>query len=121
MKTVPTLSNASFWLAAFIVAVPALYAIRDSASGGLSWTFATFELAPVMLACAFYVFKWRMFAMGWLVTTGVFGYVVLLGVVISGRSTAVLDFIWLPMWSVCVVGPIGGAFGVAIQRRRSAG
>jgi hypothetical protein len=69
MKVFPTLLCTLFWSVALVAVGPPLYAIYDSAAGGISWKLATLEMLPILLALAFYSFNWRLFALGWLAAT----------------------------------------------------
>src|SRR2546427_1935376 len=103
-----------FWVVTAIAVVPQLSVAYVFASAPpvflvllVLWNVAPFIVAPIM-----FVAGARYPAWGWLLGVAVFGLWSVIAVLHSDSSTAALGFMWAPIWSFIIAGPIGA--GVAM-------
>lgn len=106
------------FLAVLILASgPAFYPIYGATSEPLFFSgLLLWGLLP--LAIAFLIFHLRRHyaAWGWLLGVLIHGYVSIVIVRQSESSTAVLDFLFVPVWNIVIVGPVGALVGVLLAR-----
>ena len=86
------------------------------AMGVLLWGLLPLGLGLVLFAMRRWYVAW-----GWLIAVLAYRYVVLAMFAQSGSSTAVISFLWAPVWSIAVVGPLGALVGFFLSRRLGAG
>lgn len=115
--------NRNVFLAALVLASgPGLFAAYDMISAPI---FAAGLLVgwAMPLLIAFLIFRARRYlaAWGWFLAVLVFSYLVLVNVLQSHRSTASLDFLFAPVWSTFIVGPLGAGIGLLLARLRRKG
>ena len=75
------------------------------------------NVAPIVMSAAFLIAGARSAAWGWLIGAGTWGLWEASSAVISNSSTAFLAFIWGPIWSFTIVGPIGAGIGILRAKR----
>lgn len=102
-------------IGACVPAFAVAYDVRSDplfAAGLLVWS-----LVPVMVAWLIFRTGRRAAAWGWLIAVAAFGlYVWTLVVSASHGSTGVLSFLWIPVWSMAIVGPTGAFVGMLLSR-----
>jgi len=74
-------------------------------------------LLPLSIPIVLFHVQKRFAAWGWLLMVLVFGYFVLITVARSESSTAAFDFLWAPLWSLVLVGPVGALVGSVLERK----
>jgi hypothetical protein len=75
-------------------------------------------LLPVAIAYVIFLFRLRYAAWGWLLAITAYSYFSLAYVLQSESSTAAVDFLWAPAWSIVVFGPAGALCGALLARVR---
>ena len=103
-----------FGLAICLAALPQLAVLYTYAEAPsifllfvLGWNFAPFVVAAVFFYAGAHAAAW-----GWLIAVALWGTWEVIGVVTSHSSTAGLGFLWGPVWSLTVAGPIGAGIGI---------
>lgn len=76
------------------------------------------NLAPFAIAVILFIAGARYAAWGWLIGVALFGLWSVSAVLHSDRSTAALGFMWAPVWSFVLAGPVGAGLAILIQRER---
>ena len=107
-----------FGLAVCLAALPqllALYTYSEAPSAFLlfvlGWNLAPFAIAAVLFSASAHTAAW-----GWLTAVALWGTWEVIGVLTSHNSTAGLGFLWGPVWSFTVAGPIGAGVGILHAR-----
>ena len=77
-------------------------------------------MSPSLVAIVMFIAGARFPAWGWLIAVAAYGLWSVAAVLYSDRSTAALGFMWAPIWSFLVVGPIGAVVAFLFVRSRSA-
>ena len=110
-----------FWIVTCIGVAPQLLAIYTFSQDSspfvllvLGWNVAPFAVAVILFLAGARAVAW-----GWLVAVALWGTWEAVSVVTSHSSTASLGFLWGPVWSFTVLGPIGALIAI-IQKRADA-
>jgi hypothetical protein len=107
------------FLVALIVALVVPVAIGfDARSAPLfALSVLVWNLIPVAIALVIYARGKHGAAWGWLVAIAVFASAVWISVAFLERgSTGAIAFLWIPVWSCLVVGPVGAFVGYLLGR-----
>jgi hypothetical protein len=108
----------AFVVAALVASAPPMlgaYNMRAApffAIGLLVW-----GLLPIAIAFLIHRFQRWHAAWGWLTAILVFAYISLVQILQSKSSTASLDYLFIPLWSASIAGPIGAFIGTLLSRR----
>lgn len=76
------------------------------------------NMAPIVTSSIFFVAGARPAAWGWLVAVALWETWTAISVVASHSSSASLGFMWAPIWSFTLVGPIGAGIALLHVRRQ---
>ena len=79
----------------------------------LLWNLAPFVIAIILFAAGARAASW-----GWLIAVALWACWEVVTVVSSERSTAALGFMWAPVWSLTLVGPLGAGIGILRAKRQ---
>jgi hypothetical protein len=111
-----------FWVVVAIAALSQLSVAYTYASAPLIFLtlIVLWNIAPLLVAVIMYVAGARSPAWGWLVAVAIFGLWSVLAVLRSDSSTAALGFMWTPIWSFLIAGPIGAGIAILAVKERSA-
>lgn len=74
------------------------------------------NVAPIVMSAVLFIAREQAAAWGWLIAAGIWGLWEASSVLISNSSTAFPAFIWGPIWSLTIMGPIGA--GIAFLRAK---
>ena len=116
-----------FAIGAIVACLPVFAVAYDVKSAPLlAVSVLGWNLVPVAIGSLMYRAGKHSAAWGWLAAVAMFGTYVWVSVAFWGPgSTGALSFLWIPVWSILLVGPIGASVGalwskvVRLRRRRS--
>jgi hypothetical protein len=120
--TIPTLLRRElFWIAIALAALPQLSVLHAYASAPLLFLIllVLWNIAPLLVAVVMFVAGARYPAWGWLIGVAAYGLWSAMAVLYSERSTAALGFMWAPIWSFLIVGPIGAGVALLFIKSRA--
>jgi hypothetical protein len=73
-------------------------------------------IAPVAVAVIMFMIRRWYVAWGWLVAVLAYSYFALAAFFRTSSSTAIVDFLWAPVWGIVIAGPIGALLGFSWSR-----
>ncbi len=102
----------SFWITVgFLVVFPMAFGGSDALTER-GWALVLWELVPVAIAAFLWLFEKRWYAIWWLVPVAILLFTANLEIFIwPSSSTAALLALFVPVWSLFVVGPISLLIG----------
>jgi hypothetical protein len=109
-----------FAIANCVAVLPQLLVISVFSQGPSAFVLLVllWNVAPIVMSAVFFLAGARPAGWGWLLAAGTWGLWEAISVVISDSSTASLAFMWAPIWSFTVVGPIGAGIAILHARRQ---
>jgi len=104
-----------FWIATCIGVAPQLLAIYTFSQGASAFVLLVlaWNVSPFVVSAIFFLAGAHAVAWGWLIAVALWGAWEAVSVVTSHSSTASLGFLWGPVWSFTVLGPIGAVIALA--------
>jgi len=116
----PPSSATAFWIVTGLAVLSQVVTIYASSQGPSLFVLLVlgWNVAPMVVSAVFFVAGARPMAWGWLIAVAAWGAWEALSVATSHSSTAFLAFIWGPLWSFTVFGPVGALIVVLRNRRK---
>ena len=107
-----------FWVVAFLAVLPQLTVahVYSDAPPMFIALLLLWNVAPVVVATILFIAGAHSASWGWLIAVALWGCWAVITVVPSASSTAALGFMWAPIWSFTLIGPLGA--GIAILRAK---